>query len=84
MNAPLERGNNLSDVFREFARRYSHAERAYANARHTERGSDSADAAISAKQAIEAEFGRCFILTGFPNWENVESAARGEYEVRDR
>jgi hypothetical protein len=73
-----------ADVFREFARRYSHAEHAYANARHTERSAERSEQALSMKQALEAEFGRCFVLTGFPNWESVESCASGEYEAPQR
>lgn len=73
---------SMADVFEEFARRYSQAERAHANARHTERGVERAEAALSMKQAVVAEFGRCFIQRKFPDWSHVESAARGEWDMQ--
>jgi hypothetical protein len=68
----------ILDCFREFARRYSIAHRAYDNARSTERSMDRREAALSEKQAIESEFAECFQLRREPNWQNVEAAARGD------
>lgn len=81
MSASVVQAQGPADVFREFAQRYSRAERAYANARHTERASGGADAALSMKQALESEFARCFLQTKFPDWDFVEQAARGEWDI---
>jgi hypothetical protein len=68
----------LLDSFREFARRYSRAERAYSNARSTEMGIDRAEGALSMKQAIETEFERCYQLRKEPDWALVDRIAGGE------
>lgn len=69
------RGNETVEQFIEFARRYSIAVRAHNNAAST--GSAGVDTTLSLKQAIEHEFGTCFVLTSKPNWKRVEEMALG-------
>jgi hypothetical protein len=70
--------NEAGDVFEDFARRFSAAVRARDNARHTESGVERREAALSMMQSVKAEFGRCFVLQKFPDWQAVEDAARGD------
>ena len=79
MSQPASAPGTIADTFREFASRYSRAERAYANARHTESSGARAEAALSMKMALEHEFGRCFIQCKVPDWTRVEGDARGEF-----
>jgi len=76
--AAVAPGRGPADLFVEFAGRYSAAVRARDNARHTDRGTDRRDAAISMMKALEHEFGRCFLQIGVPNFDAVEAAARGD------
>ena len=75
----MSRGDDGGSDFREFARRYSIAERCYQNRMHT--GGD-VEFAMSMRQAIENEFKRCFISVKRPDWDAVAKAAAGEEGVQ--
>lgn len=66
------------ECFREFARLYSRARRAFDNAGATERSMERRENALAMQQALEAEHARCFRQIAQPDWDAVQRAAAGE------
>jgi hypothetical protein len=68
----------ISEVFEEVCRRYSQAVRDHDRTRGGMGSVERGEAALATRQAIEAEFKRCFRPIAIFDWDRVERAAKGD------
>ena len=68
----------ITDLFEEINRRYSQAVRDQSRTRGGMVSMEKGEVALATRQAIIAEFKRCFRPVAQFDWDRVERAAKGD------